>query len=98
MTLSIEVTDRLATVTINRPEVRNALNAQVLADIRAALARLRTDDEVGAVVVTGAGEKAFVAGADINQLRHYTIEAGLVSDMQRSTTRSRRSRSRPSPR
>jgi enoyl-CoA hydratase/carnithine racemase len=83
VTLLIEVEDELATVTINRPEVRNALNAQVLADIRAALARLRTDDEVGAVVFTGAGDKAFVAGADINQLRHYTIESGLVSEMQR---------------
>ena len=83
MTLLIEVEDELATVTINRPEVRNALNAQVLADMRAALARLRTDDEVGAVVFTGAGDKAFVAGADINQLRHYTIESGLVSEMQR---------------
>jgi enoyl-CoA hydratase/carnithine racemase len=83
VTLLIEVSGGLATVTINRPEVRNAMNAQVLADIRAALARLRTDDEVGAVVFTGAGEKAFVAGADINQLRHYTIESGLVSEMQR---------------
>ena len=79
----VRLEDATVRVAFNRPEVRNALNVQVLADIRAALARLRTDDEVGAVVFTGAGEKAFVAGADINQLRHYTIEAGLVSDMQR---------------
>ena len=62
-TLTVEVIDRLAVVTINRPEVRNALSRQVLADLRAALAALRDDHEVGAVAFTGAGDKAFIAGA-----------------------------------
>ena len=64
MTVKVEIDDRLATLTINRPEVRNALSRQVLADLRAALHRLRDNDAVGAVAFTGAGAKAFVAGAD----------------------------------
>ncbi len=82
-TLTVEVADRLATVTISRPEVRNALSRQVLADLRTALAVLRDDDEVGAVVFTGAGDKAFVAGADISQLQEYTPHTGLEAEMQR---------------
>jgi enoyl-CoA hydratase/carnithine racemase len=82
-TLTVELTDRLAVITISRPEVRNALSRQVLADLRAALAVLRDDDGVGAVAVTGAGEKAFVAGADISQLQQYTLHTGLAGEMQR---------------
>jgi enoyl-CoA hydratase/carnithine racemase len=82
-TLTIEVTGRLAVVTISRPEVRNALSRQVLADLRAALATLREDDQVGVVAITGAGEKAFVAGADITQLQGYTLHTGLDAEMQR---------------
>jgi enoyl-CoA hydratase/carnithine racemase len=83
MTVKVEIDDRLATVTIDRPEVRNALSRQVLADLRAALHRLRDDDSVGAVAFTGAGAKAFVAGADISQLQHYTLHTGLDAEMQR---------------
>jgi enoyl-CoA hydratase/carnithine racemase len=83
MTVNVEIDDRLATVTIDRPEVRNALSRQVLADLRAALHRLHDDDAVGAVAFTGAGAKAFVAGADISQLQHYTLHTGLDAEMQR---------------
>jgi enoyl-CoA hydratase/carnithine racemase len=83
MTVKVEIDDRLATVTINRPEVRNALSRQVLADLRAALHRLRDNDAVGAVAFTGAGAKAFVAGADITRLQHYTLHTGLDAEMQR---------------
>ena len=83
-TLTVDVDDRLAVVTINRPEVRNALSRQVLADLRDALAELRERDDVGLVAVTGAGEKAFVAGADIAQLRHYDLHTGLDAEMQRT--------------
>jgi len=82
-TVTIENRDRVAVVTITRPEVRNALNAQVQADLKAALAALRDDDEVGAVVFTGAGERAFAAGADIAQLKDYTLHTGLDSRLQR---------------
>jgi enoyl-CoA hydratase/carnithine racemase len=83
-TLTVDVTDRLALVTINRPEVRNALSRQVLAELRDALAELRDRDDVGLVAITGAGEKAFVAGADIAQLRHYDLHTGLDAEMQRT--------------
>jgi enoyl-CoA hydratase len=60
-----EVDARVATVTINRPDKRNALNATVRREIIAALDTLRTDDDVRVIVFTGAGDKAFIAGADI---------------------------------
>lgn len=82
-TLLVEVSDRVAVITLNRPEVRNAINAQVQTDLRTALDDLRGDDSVGAVVLTGAGEKAFAAGADIGQLRNYDLHTGLASSMQR---------------
>lgn len=82
-TLLLDVTDGVAVVTINRPEVRNAISRQVLADLREVLADLRHDDAVGVVVFTGAGDKAFVAGADIGQLQHYTMHTALESEMQR---------------
>jgi len=83
-TLKVEVDDRLAVVTVNRPEVRNALSRQVLAELRDVLADLRERDDVGLVAFTGAGEKAFVAGADISQLRHYDLHTGLAAEMQRT--------------
>lgn len=55
-------------VTINRPDKLNALNHQTMADLEAAIASAEEDDDVLAVVITGAGEKAFVAGADIAEL------------------------------
>jgi enoyl-CoA hydratase/carnithine racemase len=83
-TLTVEVDDRLAVVTVDRPEVRNALSRQVLAELRDVLADLRERDDVGLVAFTGAGEKAFVAGADISQLRHYDLHTGLAAEMQRT--------------
>lgn len=82
-TLLVDIRDGVAIVTINRPELRNAVSKQVQADLRAALASFRDDDSVGAVVFTGAGSKAFVAGADIGQLGGYTMHTGLDSEMQR---------------
>ncbi len=82
-TLFTEVSGGVAVLTINRPDVRNAVNRQVQLDIRAALDAFRTDDDVQVVIVTGAGEKAFVAGADISQVRTYTLHTALASDLQR---------------
>lgn len=81
--ITAEVDDRVAVVTVDRPEVRNALNVQVLREIRAVLDAVRDRDDVGAVVFTGAGDKAFVAGADIGQLVGYTVRDGLAARMQR---------------
>ena len=66
--LLIERDGAVAVVTLNRPAVLNALNAQTLAELAAVMAELKGDAGVRAVVLTGAGEKSFVAGADINEL------------------------------
>src|SRR5918993_3950454 len=64
-TLLIERRDRVAVITINRPQKLNALNIQTRAEGAAALEELREDESVRVAVITGAGEKSFVAGADI---------------------------------
>lgn len=66
--LVVEISDAVAVVTLNRPKVLNALNAALLGELHAALDALGADDMVRAVIVTGAGEKAFAAGADIQEL------------------------------
>jgi enoyl-CoA hydratase len=66
--LLIERDDAVAVVTFNRPKVLNALNTQTLTELSAAIAGFKSDAGVRAIVLTGAGEKAFVAGADINEL------------------------------
>jgi enoyl-CoA hydratase len=74
--LLIERDGATATVTINRPKVLNALNAQTLDELRHAILELKQDEGVRVVIVTGAGEKAFVAGADINELAVQTPTSG----------------------
>jgi enoyl-CoA hydratase len=64
-TLLVERRDRVAIVTINRPEKRNALNIKTREEGAQVLDALRDDESVGVVVFTGAGDKAFIAGADI---------------------------------
>src|SRR5919198_247511 len=63
--LLYEVKDAVATVTLNRPDQRNALNGELLAALVEAMKRARDDEAVRAVVLTGAGEKVFCAGADL---------------------------------
>jgi len=77
--LLVEVTDRIARVTVNRPKVLNALNDQTVRELHQVFAGLREDPAVGAVILTGAGEKAFVAGADINELAVMTPLQGEAS-------------------
>ncbi|MDD2580703.1 MAG: enoyl-CoA hydratase-related protein [Desulfuromonadaceae bacterium] len=66
--LLIEKCDGITTLTINRPQVLNALNSEVVGELECALCELDLDSAVRAVVLTGAGEKAFVAGADIKEM------------------------------
>jgi enoyl-CoA hydratase len=66
--LLIETTDGVATLTVNRPQALNALNSELLGELACALYQLEYDTAVKAIVLTGAGEKAFVAGADIKEM------------------------------
>ena len=74
--LLIERDGATAIVTINRPKVLNALNTPTLDELRRTILELKQDGEVRVVIVTGAGEKAFVAGADINELAVQTPTGG----------------------
>ncbi|HEX3462847.1 MAG TPA: enoyl-CoA hydratase-related protein [Candidatus Elarobacter sp.] len=67
-TITVEREGAVATVTLNRPNVLNALNLRMLDELSQAFAELDGDDAVRAVIVTGAGAKAFAAGADIGEL------------------------------
>jgi len=66
--LLIERDGAVAILTFNRPKVLNALNTQTLTELSSALASFKDDAEVRAIVMTGSGEKSFIAGADINEL------------------------------
>jgi len=72
----VETADRVRTLTVNRPEKLNALNSEVMASLDAALDAARGDASVGVVVITGAGEKSFIAGADIGELSKLTPVEG----------------------
>ena len=74
--LLLERDGAVAIVTINRPKVLNALNARTLDDLRRVVLDLTHDDGVRVVILTGAGEKSFVAGADINELAVQTPPGG----------------------
>jgi enoyl-CoA hydratase len=71
-----EKKDAIAFVTVNRPTVRNALNAQTMRELKSAFERAKNDEEVRVVILTGAGDKAFVAGADINEIATQTPVSG----------------------
>jgi enoyl-CoA hydratase len=71
-TLLFELSDGIARVTINRPDKLNALNATVIAELEDSITRIETDAAVRGVILTGAGQKAFVAGADISELAAQT--------------------------
>jgi enoyl-CoA hydratase len=66
----------IATVTINRPEKLNALNKATILDLHNAFEALENNSEIRVIILTGNGEKAFVAGADISEFAHFSIEEG----------------------
>jgi enoyl-CoA hydratase len=74
-TLLVTIEGSVAEITINRPDKLNALSAQVFEDLRHLVTELRLRDDISAVIVTGAGEKAFVAGADIGELSRIEDQA-----------------------
>ena len=72
----LEKKGHIAVATINRPKALNALNSQVLEDIDQLVEQVKADDEIRALVITGSGEKAFVAGADIGEMSTLTKAEG----------------------
>jgi enoyl-CoA hydratase len=71
--------DGVATLTIDRTPVRNALNLETVQECHQALAELAADESIGVLIITGAGEVAFVSGADINDIRARTGADGLAA-------------------
>lgn len=71
--LLLEVKDKIAIITINRPDKLNALNNDTLLELRSVFKELRGRDDVYVVILTGSGEKAFVAGADIKELNQLDV-------------------------
>jgi enoyl-CoA hydratase len=76
------VADRIASITVNRPDKLNALNDAVMADLDAAFAAAAADPAVGVVILSGSGEKAFVAGADIGELAKQTVIGGKEKSLR----------------
>ena len=79
-TLLVETRGRVGLVTLNRPQALNALNRQLLEELKAVLAGFEADAGIGAVVVTGS-EKAFAAGADIKEMQPYGFADAMVEDL-----------------
>lgn len=78
----LEVNDRIAIITINDPERRNAMRLQIREEMIDALRTLERDGLADAVLITGAGEKAFSAGADINEVKTRTMAGELSTQAQ----------------
>src|SRR5215471_15095145 len=78
----------IATITVNRPAVRNALNSSTMRELRAAFEQAKADEAVRVIILTGSGDKAFIAGADINELaklspvegRDYSLAGQAIFD------------------
>lgn len=66
----------LTTITINRPKKLNALNKATIEELNSALSQLENDQDTKVIIITGSGEKAFVAGADISEFAHFSVEDG----------------------
>ena len=72
----IATENNIATVTINRPTKLNALNVATISDLNKAFKTLAKNNEIRVIILTGSGEKAFVAGADISEFANFSIEEG----------------------
>ncbi len=70
--LLVEVSGRIATITFNRPKSLNALNPATIRELKAALEEISVLQDVGVTLLTGAGDKAFIAGADISEMKGFT--------------------------
>ena len=95
--LTIEKTDGIGTLTLNQPNKRNAISFEMWRDIPTAMAELDNDPDVRVIVLTGAGNKAFSAGADISEFGEYRStpeQRALYSEYEHATTSSLRNASK----
>ena len=77
-----QIEEQIATITFNRPEVLNALNEESLNEVSDAIDKVSEDEDIRVLILTGAGEKSFVAGADITEfLKFNALKAKLFSEM-----------------
>ena len=74
--LLYSASDSIATITVNRPQVRNALSVATVKELELAFQQAKNDEAIRVVILTGAGEKAFVAGADIAEIASLTEKDG----------------------
>jgi enoyl-CoA hydratase len=79
MNIEVTIDGRVATVCVNRPDVRNALDTVTVQEMTAAFSALIVNNEVGAIIVTGGGDKVFMSGADINVIRSRGRDEGLAA-------------------
>src|SRR5437762_2712240 len=77
--IRVEIAESIATLTIDRLEVKNALDLRTVNELRAALEALAVNVDAGVLIITGAGEAAFVSGADINDIRARGRDEGLAA-------------------
>jgi enoyl-CoA hydratase len=77
--IRVDITESIATLTFDRPAVKNALNLETVEECRDALAALAANPEAGVLILTGAGETSFVSGADINDIRARSRDDGLAA-------------------
>lgn len=79
----MEKDEFVGTITIDRQRLRNALNKATIDELQVAVGELEEDPKLRIIIITGAGEKAFVAGADIKELHERTMLEALVPGMQK---------------
>lgn len=77
-TILVSIKDRLAQITINRPKKLNALNEETISELSLAFEMLEEDQRIKVIVLTGSGEKAFVAGADISEFSNFSEQEGSL--------------------
>ena len=74
--ITIELKNEVLLITINRPDKLNALNKQTIEELHETLVEAENNKNVRALIITGSGAKAFVAGADIAEFANYSVEEG----------------------
>ncbi len=77
-TLLTDLQNNIFTITINRPDKLNAINKQVMADLNEVMNEVTNNDEIRSVIITGSGEKAFVAGADITEFTELNQQQAMA--------------------